>query len=171
MWGRSIGVKPSVDVDVGAGVGADLIVQLHAGSQMLFIVCRCSPCPTIVVGLHFSNDLGSIDIIAVISSSVNWGLPLASSVEKKLGFSMYGDIVSLCCPLRSSATPFVQYFCLNSSGVLNETEEGEDDGVEPTSGFDGGRVGMEMEFSMPSLFGFWFNIAITTMSAMMPTIG
>jgi hypothetical protein len=51
MWGRSIGVKPSALV-VDVGVGAGLIVQLHAGSHMLFIVCRSSPSPSIVVGLH-----------------------------------------------------------------------------------------------------------------------
>lgn len=91
------------------------------------------------------------------------------------------DILSLPCPLRSSAYPFVQYFCLNSAGVLKEIEE--DDGGEPTSGFEGAfESGVESAFesafelveivgiSMPSLFGVWFNIAMTTMSAMMPAI-
>ena len=97
-------------------------------------------------------------------------------------------ILSLYCPLTSSETPFsfVQYFCLNSAGVLKEIEE-DDDGGEPTSGFESGvegafESGVESAFesafelveivgiSMPSLFGFWFNIAMTTMSAMMPAI-
>jgi hypothetical protein len=61
----------------------------------------------------------------------------------------------------------MQYFFLNSAGVLKEMED-DDGGFEVVVVVDESNVGME--FIMPFLFGVWFNIAMMTINAMIPAI-